>query len=58
MQNGVGRISAEDCRRYAAECLDLARKIGKSDDKARLLEIAERWRELAERLADRRGQRP
>ncbi len=43
-------LSAEDCRRYAAECLAIARKAEKPEDRARLLEIAEGWRRMAERL--------
>ena len=48
-------ISAEDCRRYAAECSDLASKLVESEQKTRLLEIAKAWRELAKRLIDKRG---
>jgi hypothetical protein len=44
----------EDCRRYAAECLGLAREFqSQSKATALFLEMAERWRGIAEQ-AERR----
>jgi hypothetical protein len=37
-------------RRYAAECLALARRAADADDKARLLQMAQTWLALAEKL--------
>jgi hypothetical protein len=42
--------SVEEYRRHAAECLSLARIAESADDRSRLLQMAEAWRELAERL--------
>jgi hypothetical protein len=42
--------SVEEYRRHAAECLSLARIAEGADDKSRLLQMAEAWRDLAERL--------
>jgi len=42
--------SVEEYRRHAAECLSLARIAESADDRGRLLQMAEAWRELAERL--------
>jgi hypothetical protein len=48
--------TSEDYRRYAAECLRLAQEIDVgSKGVALLLEMAERWRSLAEQV-ERRGQ--
>jgi hypothetical protein len=38
-----------DYQRYAEECLALAIKTSNSGDKARLLQMAQAWRELAEK---------
>jgi len=43
----------EDYQRYAEECLALAVKSSNSDDKARLLQMAQAWRELAEKRSKR-----
>lgn len=40
----------EEYRGYAAECVRLAMVRENADDKALLLQMAEQWRELAERL--------
>jgi hypothetical protein len=49
---------AEDYRRYAAECLRLAQQFrGQAQAAALLLEMAERWRGLADQ-AERRVQGP
>jgi hypothetical protein len=42
-------FSAVDYRRYAAECIRLAQSIANPDDKARLLDMAETFRELADK---------
>jgi hypothetical protein len=44
----------EDYRRYAAECLRLAQEFRGQSEAALLLEMAERWRRLAEE-AERQG---
>ncbi len=41
---------AEEYRRYAMECLRVARQSSNPSDKAMLLEMAQRWQELAERI--------
>jgi hypothetical protein len=46
---GAAMAKAEDYRRYAAECLRLARQFRSQAETALLLEMAERWRQLAER---------
>jgi len=40
---------ADEYRRYAAECLRVAQKTNNPSDKAMMLEMAQRWLELAER---------
>jgi hypothetical protein len=40
---------AQEYRQLAAECLRVARQINSPSDKAILLEMAEKWRSLAER---------
>jgi hypothetical protein len=42
-------FSAVDYRRYAAECVRLAQQVADPDDKARLLDMAETFRELADK---------
>jgi hypothetical protein len=49
----VPLFSAVDYRRYAAECVRLAQQVADPDDKARLLDMAETFRELAEKNDDR-----
>jgi hypothetical protein len=39
----------ERYRRYAADCLKMAKSVSNDGDKARLLQMAETWRQLAER---------
>jgi hypothetical protein len=39
----------DDYRRHAAETMDLVQKAGSSFDKRRLLQLAERWLNLADR---------
>ena len=41
--------TAEQYRRYAAECLDLADRAANPNDKARLVQMAQAFLELADR---------
>ena len=47
----------EEYRQYAAELIRIAQHTQNSNDKATLLEMAQRWRELAEKLETEEGQR-
>jgi hypothetical protein len=40
---------AEDYRRYAAECLRVAQQLANPTDKAMLVRMAQKWRELAQK---------
>ena len=51
-------FSAVDYHRYAAECVRLARQVSDPNDKARLLDMAETFRELAERHEARNTRGP
>lgn len=51
-------FSAVDYRRYAAECVRLAQQVADLDDKARLLDMAETFRELADKNDVRLTGRP
>ena len=42
--------SADDLRRYADECVMLAQRMSDPGDKAHMLEMAQAWRDLADRL--------
>jgi hypothetical protein len=44
-------IGADEYRRYAGECLRLAHDASDSDDKARLLQMAQAWHDLADKIA-------
>ena len=46
-------FSAVDYRRYAAGCVRLAQRVDDPMDKARLLDMAETFRELAEKNDER-----
>ena len=46
---------AKEYRRYAAECLRVAHQSNDPNDKSLLLEMAQRWHELAERVERRDG---
>jgi hypothetical protein len=48
-------MSADRCRTLAADCLRLAQLADEPSEKALLLEMAERWRLLAEQF-EARGQ--
>jgi hypothetical protein len=47
----------EEYRQYAAELIRIAEQTLNSNDKAALLDMAQRWRELAEKLGREEGQR-
>jgi hypothetical protein len=54
---GKKMARADDYARYAAECVRVAQKTPNARDKALLLDMAQRWRELAEKLqAEKREQ--
>jgi len=53
----VPLFSAVDYRRYAAECVRLAQQVVDTEDKARLLDMAETFRELADKTAAKRPDR-
>jgi hypothetical protein len=42
--------SADDFRRYAAECVTLAQRMSDPADKTHMLQMAQAWCELAEKL--------
>jgi hypothetical protein len=50
--------SFERYRRYAVDCLKMAQSAGNDADKALLLQMAETWRQLAERASRRPEQLP
>jgi len=49
--NGIsfGMSTREECLRYPVECLQHAQKAQNTNDRARFLEMAQAWRELAEK---------
>ncbi len=49
---------ADDYRRYCAECLALAQTASDPNDRARLLQMAQAWRELAEKQDAKSGKGP
>ena len=51
-------FSAVDYRRYATECVRLAQQVVDPDDKARLLDMAETFRELADKNDSRHSRLP
>ncbi len=46
-------LRAEEYRKNAAQTLHLAHHASSSDERAHLLELAERWLDLADRIATR-----
>ena len=46
---GTRMTRAQDYRQLAAECLRVARQINNPSDKTILLDMAQKWRSLAER---------
>jgi hypothetical protein len=49
---------ADDYRRYAAECLALAQRAKAPGDRARLVEMAHAWNEMAVKVAAQPSDRP
>jgi len=47
---GLNMACVEEYRQYAAELIRIAQQTHNSNDKATLLDMAQRWRELAEKL--------
>lgn len=45
--------SAEDFLRHAAECVALAQQMSDPADKAHMLQMAQAWRELADKLGNK-----
>jgi hypothetical protein len=48
-------LSADEYRRYADQCVRVALDVANPGDKALLLQMAQRWRELADRAQKRRA---
>ena len=42
--------SADDFRHYAAECVSLAQRMSDPADRAHMLQMAQAWRDLADKL--------
>ena len=56
---GDGRMSsAEEYRALAEQCFALAQKAADPQDKARLIQMAQSWRELADRVEQRGDKDP
>ena len=49
--------SAEEYRSLAEQCFALAQKATDPDDRARLIQMAQSWRELADRIETRQGKK-
>jgi len=49
--------SADEYRAFAQHCFALAQKTSDPNDRARLIQMAESWRELAERLETRQSKK-
>lgn len=47
---GLNMACVNEYRKYAAELIRIAQQTQNSNDKATLLDMAQRWRELAEKL--------
>ncbi len=45
-------MTREECRYHAAECLALAQQTTDENQKAKLLQMAQAWTELAERAVN------
>jgi hypothetical protein len=54
---GLNMACVGEYRQYAAELIRIAQQTQNSNDKATLLDMAQRWRELAEKLEREEGQR-
>jgi hypothetical protein len=48
---GKAMARADEYRRYAAECVRVAQSTSNPNDKQMMLEMAQKWRELAEKVA-------
>ena len=46
---------AEDYRHYAAECVRVAQAISNPHERARLLEMAQKWRDLSNKAEEAEG---
>jgi hypothetical protein len=46
---GIDLSTADEYRRYAAECMALAERLASPDDKSRLIQMAQAFLELADR---------
>jgi hypothetical protein len=47
---GAGMARADEYRRYAAECVRVAQTTSNPNDKQVMLEMAQKWHELAEKV--------
>jgi hypothetical protein len=55
---GFSRMATvEEYLRYAAECVALAQKAELPEERARLLQMAQAWRDLADRLSNNEAKR-
>ena len=45
---------ADEYRKYAADCIRVAQRSNNSDDEAMLVHMAQKWRELADKV-ERQG---
>ena len=52
-----GMASAGEYRSLAEQCFALAQKATDPDDRARLIQMAQSWRELADRLETRQSEK-
>jgi hypothetical protein len=52
-----GMPSAEEYRANAEQCFALAQKATDPDDRARLIQMAQSWRELADRFEARKSKK-
>jgi len=52
-----GMPSAEEYRAFAEQCFALAQKATDPDDRARLIQMAQSWRELADRFQTRKNKK-
>jgi hypothetical protein len=50
--------SVDEYLRYADQCLALAATSSSAADRARLLQMAQAWRELAEKRSNGNGKKP
>jgi hypothetical protein len=50
--------SVDEYLQYAEQCLALAAKSSSAADKARLLQMAQAWRDLAEKRDNGNGKKP